>query len=314
MKGFRHGAIASTGLAGGTGTPGLHSYWRINITANNGDGSNVSVGKVYMFSDFDRINKCVGGTPVASAGGVFGNVTAHSFDYADVNINSLWIEAGTTGYIGYHFAAPVEINGIFVRARNTGLTMQLKDFSIDYSDDGSTWFTAWSETGVLFPDIHDGKFSWNPAFAPSYTGSKITAVRYWRFNCYVHTADTYSCAEQEWALTPAGTDETGSGTFLASDATFGAATNAFDNNAATFWAPINSNFEFLGYDFGSGNNKAHAEVRWKSRSSGVPGQNPKVGEVQFSSDNALWQPGWICKDGVTWTDGMQKTFLDPHYV
>src|SRR5436190_4673532 len=314
MKGFRRGAIASTGLAGGMGTPGLHSYWRINITANNGDGSNVTSGKVYMYNDFDRINKAIGGTPVGSGAGVSGNVLANSFNYADANIDSIWIEAGTSGYIGYHFASPVEINGIFVRARHTALTQMLKDFSIDYSDDGSSWTQAWSETGKLFPDIHQGLFSWNPAYVPSYTGSKIAAVRYWRTSCYVHTADTFTCAEQELALTPAGSDETGSGTASASNQTFGAASNAYDNNNTTFWAPASSNFQWLKYDFGSGVTKAIAEMRWKSRSVGSPGQNPKVAEFQFSADDSLWHPAWIINDGVTWTDGMQKTFLDPKYV
>lgn len=314
MKGFRRGTLASTGLGGGGGGAGAHSYWRINITANNGDGGNVTSGKVYMFASADRINQCTSGTPVGSGGGVFGNVLANSFDYADANYANVWIEGGTSGYIGYHFAAPVEIVGVMVRARNAGLTQMLKDFTIDYSDDGSSWNTAWSESGKTFTQVFQCLFSWNPSYVPAHTGSPITAARYWRTTCHVHTADTYSCAEQTYALVPADPTATGSGTATSHNDGFGADDNAYDGNTSTFWAPNNTQFEWLGYDFGSGNNKAIAEMRWKSRSVGAPGQNPLIGEVQFSSDASTWQPGWSINDGVTWTDGMEKTFTDPFYI
>lgn len=314
MKGFRYGILAGTGLGNVSSGVGAHSYWRVNFTTNNGDGSFSTSGKLYMFTGFDRVPVSTGGTPVGSDAGQFGNVLANSFDYADSNWDSIWIGPGTSGYIGYHFAAPIEIVGIMLRARHTGISQMLKDFTVDYSDNGSTWSTAWTDGPVTFTEAHEGYFSWNPTYTPSYSGSPITAARYWRAACYIHTADTFSCAELEMAATAAGSDLTGSGTAISHNDGFGADDNAFDNNNSTFWAPNNTLFEWIGYDFGSGQDKALAEMRWKSRSSGVPGQNVKRGEVMFSYNGTLWHPGWIIYDGVAWTDGMQKTFADPHYV
>lgn len=299
--------------AGGGGGSGAHAYWRIRVTTNNGDGSNTAVGKVYMYADYGRINQAVGGTAIASDAGASGNVPGLSFDYT--NLGSRWVATTTVPvYLGYHFSTAIALNGIMLRAIDTEFDQLPVDFTIDYSDDGAAWTTAWTVTGVTWAnEAYESKWFWNPTYAPSYSGSPIAPARYWSVLTISHTADTFSCAELKLPTVPGGASVTSGGTAIADNSAFGAAANAFDGNNTTFWAPTSA-VHYIGYDFGAGNEKAIAEMRWKSRSAGVPGQNPKRGEVRFSSDGAVWQPAWIMYDGVTWTDGMEKTFTDPFYV
>lgn len=302
--------------AGGGGTPGAgaHAYWRINVTDNNGDATFVGVGTLEMYSSKGRLNRCVGGTPIASAAGQFGNILGNAFDD---DVNSQWADAKAGAWIGYQFSTAQDIVGVHMRDKGGGQnTLMPRDFQVQCSDDGTTWATRYSVSGADFvtPGNFNGKWFWDPSYAPAYSGSPIAPARYWRVRCFLHTADTFSCAELSLATAPAGATVTTGGTAIANNQTFGAASNAFDANTTTFWAPSNAVGQYLGYDFGAVTPRAIAEMKWRSRSAGVPGQNPVRGVVCFSSDNVNWSSAWEMYDGVTWTDGMQKTFTDPLYV
>lgn len=301
--------------AGGGADDTAHDYWRVLITTNNGDASFVAVGSLEMFLDYERFNKCRGGTPIASAAGQFGNVTANAFDQ---DVTTQWAEFKTgADWIGYHFASAVNLKGIMIRSKGASQgALMPQNFNVQWSDNGSSWTTRWSVTGADFVTggNYKGIWFWDPLYSPSYSGSPITAARYWRFVSFYHTADTHSCAELTMATAPAGSTVTTGGTAIASNSSFGAAANAFDGNNTTFWAPSSPDGQWIGYDFGSGNNKSIAEMKWRSRSAGVPGQNPGRGVIQYSIDNTDWNSAWEAYDGVTWTDGMVKTFTDPLYV
>lgn len=295
---------------------GPHPYWRILITTNNGDATFVGVGKLEMYTGYGRVDQCVGGTPIGSGPGQFGNTLIAAFDEA---ADTQWAENKTgNDWIGYQFASPVEIRGIHMRDKGASQNALMpQNFQVQCSDDGSTWSTRWTVTGANFVTggNWNGKWFWDPGWAPAgYTGSPIAPARYWRFRCFYHTADTFSCAELYMPIVPAGASVTAGGVALADDQSFGAASNAFDGNISNFWAPGNVAGRYIGYDFGVGITKAIAEMRWKSRSAGVPGQNPVRGVIGFSSDNVKWHSAWEAYDGVTWTDGMLKTFTDPLYV
>jgi len=89
-------------------------------------------------------DQCSGGTPIYSSqfdGGA--SAAANAFDDSLV---SRWATANTlTGYIGYHFAAPVDVAELSISTGNAGELLRTpKTFTLQWSDDGSAWTTALS--------------------------------------------------------------------------------------------------------------------------------------------------------------------------
>lgn len=299
-----------------------HTYWRILISDNNGS-SFVAVGHIDMYEGYQRVNMCVGGTPIASSGGVFGNVTANSFNNALET--GQWAVAKTgADWIGYQFAAPVAINGLMLRTYAAQNDLMLKDFNVQSSDDGITWLTEWSITGATYSGMGDyfALTFWNSDYAAApYSGSPSVARRYWRAYGLTRTGpSSYACAEMEMRLTPSGSQAATGGTAIAGATGGGAAADAFDSNAGTYWANNGGGGDpgpsWLGYDFGSGNNKVISEVMWQARndSGAAAEQSPTRGVIQASSDNTNWSSIFEMFDATTWTVGMQKAFTDPLYV
>lgn len=289
-----------------------HRYWRVLISENNGSLFTTLGAILQMFAGYDRINLALSNAQcAASDAGVFGNVTAGLFDD---DVTSKWAVAETgADWVSYDFGAPVAINGCRLQCPPTQDALMARDFAIQYSDDNASWLTLWSETGQVWVD-YEGRFFWNPGYAPSYSGSPLTPARYWRVRCWTHTADTFTCAELIMAIAAAGSQQASGGSAFASNADFGAAANAFDANAATFWAPASAAGQSLGYDFGLGVTKALAEMRWKSRSAGAAGQNPQRATIEFSFDGALYHPLLETYNGVAWSDGEERTFADPYFL
>lgn len=292
--------------------PVTRRYWRVRATQNNGDSFTTLGSRLEMFAGFDRINLSTASASAAgSSAGVFGNVVANAFD-DDVTTKWAVTETGND-WLSYDFGTTVQINGIRLQCPPTQAAVMARDFDVQSSPDNSTWTTEWSVTAQSWSD-YEAKFFWRPGYAPSYSGSPLTAARHWQVQCWSHSADTFSCAELIMATAPAGSQQASGGTAVASNANFGAAANAFDGNNATFWAPTSVAGQTIGYDFGSGVTKKLAELRWKSRNVGSPGQNPVRASIRFSFDGSLWHPFMETYTGVAWTDNEERSFTDPLYI
>lgn len=301
---------------------GAHTYWRLLISTNNGDGSFVSVGHIDMYAGFARDNLCVGGTPMASSGGVFGNVTANSFNNA-IETGQWAVNKTGADWIGYLFPTAVAVNGLMLRTYSNQNALMLKNFAVQSSDDGTTWTTQWSVTNATYAAMGDyfPLVFWNSGYASTYTGSPVTARRYWRLYGLTRAGpSSYACAEMAMRLTPGGAQQCSGGTAIAKGSAGGAAANALDGNAATYWANNAGGGDtvpsWLGYDFGSGNDKKIAEFMWQARNDSGPAaqQSPTRGVVQSSSDNTNWSSIFEAYDATTWTVGMQKSFTDNLYI
>lgn len=130
-----------------------HRYWRLYITANNGDVSACSITELEMFTSRGGANVATGGT--ASANNFRASMPpAEAFDanYFDVTgtTGSTWgtlsCVANETNWIQYDFGAGNDkgIVGIKMSARVSPFQTQTpKDFVVQYSDDGVTWANAW---------------------------------------------------------------------------------------------------------------------------------------------------------------------------
>jgi len=127
-----------------------HTYWRINVTANNG-GAYLSLNEIEFRAAVGGSDQCTGGTVLFSsqAGGT-DNAATNAFDNDQ---SSKWTSNSTpTGYIGYQFASPVNVGQIAITATYPGQgSYAPKAFSLQYSDNGSDWMTikelSTNETG-----------------------------------------------------------------------------------------------------------------------------------------------------------------------
>lgn len=131
--------------------------------------------------------------------------------------------------------------------------------------------------------------------------------RYWRLWITSSPAGSFlAVAEVELRSTPGGADQTGSGTALADNADNGAAVNAVDNSAATYWQTGSSGYpHWWKYDFG-GSPKAVQQVVITPRSD-QPSRGPGAFRLEWSDDHRFWnvEASW---SGVTWPTAAAQTF------
>ena len=120
--------------------------WRVNMTANNGDVSSVSVKEVVFKS---------GGLPCELKGSAFGSsywTPGSSARYAfDGNTANEWLNgAAIPQYVAYDFGRGYDVDSVTITGA-TSPSRSPRDFSFDYSnDEGATWVTSWSVSGVTW--------------------------------------------------------------------------------------------------------------------------------------------------------------------
>lgn len=116
-----------------------HVYWRLNVTANNGS-ANLSIAEVGMFTANAASTSTSGGTPSASTT----NGTQTASLAFDGSTSTYWQATTNTGTLQYQFASAVDIASYQVSARGdaSNPTQAPKTWTLQYSDDGSTWTTA----------------------------------------------------------------------------------------------------------------------------------------------------------------------------
>lgn len=142
QRGFIINPFRFGGGGGGSG----HRYWRAYITAGNG-ATATSAAEFGLRDTVGGSSIATGGTPSAST--EFNS----SFDAAkafDGNPSTLWSAASNSGFpawLAYDFGTAVDIVEVSYTCRNDAVANQAwRNFSIQYSDDNSTWTTSWSVT------------------------------------------------------------------------------------------------------------------------------------------------------------------------
>ena len=146
--------------------------------------------------------------------------------------------------------------------------------------------------------------------------------RYWRVRSLMNqtggaSVSANSCAELEFRATPGGADQTTGGTPSASTIFSGSfpASNAFDNNGATFWVSSNIQADYgthwIEYDFGTP--VYVREISWAKRPDSF-GQNEGIilGAVQWSDNDLNWTSSWGFITPPNWPTGAQtRVFTKP---
>lgn len=123
-----------------------HRYWRLLITGNNGNALYLEVTEVEMRATVSGSDQCDGGTASASSEINGSNAAAKAFDNLTGSSNK-WLPAtvptgGSPAWLKYDFGYPVivaELAMISLYDTETTLDAAIKDFTIESSDDDSSW-------------------------------------------------------------------------------------------------------------------------------------------------------------------------------
>lgn len=275
-----------------------HRYWRIFMTKNAGDGSFSQFAEVEMRTAAGGADQCNSGTAACSGSLQSGSAAGI---FANDGVTS-WAQWGGTGgfWCSYDFGVGVtkDIIEVAIMGATGGASRALGAGFVQWSDDNATWTTAWtisylsgytSGTFVVFS---------KPAVAGAY--------RYWRTRFDSSLSNAYSIAKMTMATALAGADQCSGGTAMCFE-NFGSQTPslAFDGNIATYYgSTVSSNYEFLGYDFGSGVTKSIVEISLTPRQDGNFKQWPSALTVEASPDGVNWLSQWsVAKSIVTYSDG-----------
>lgn len=125
-----------------------HSYWRLNITANQTVGGNASFGEVEMRSSIDGADLCTGGVASASTNYSAPLNQDKAFDNSET---TSWVSsAGEVAWLKYQFASPVDIveYSCLSRSDSAGVFVYTASaWTLEWSDDNTNWTVADTRTG-----------------------------------------------------------------------------------------------------------------------------------------------------------------------
>jgi hypothetical protein len=139
----------------------------------------------------------------------------------------------------------------------------------------------------------------------------MAAHRYWRvLNRHCGDASRILCAEMEMRESSGGADVTSSAFAIASaQGASEQASEAFDNNLSNYWqVSTGSAGQWLGQDFGAGNEKDIVEITMQALS-GFASRMTRQFDVQWSDDSSAWTTAWS-GTFTAWTNA-QQTFTKP---
>lgn len=158
-----------------------HAYWRVNITGNNG-GSLVEIIELQFRQTAGVTSVPSGGAPLYSSQNPNNNPDNLAAAAFDGSYSTKWTSNGNVPqYLGYHFASPIYVAEVSIRDSHASYAP--KDFTIEYSDDGSIWTaissvtnqTGWS--GERLYGLIVGSLAGNIIEGTAITDWRVTATR-----------------------------------------------------------------------------------------------------------------------------------------
>jgi len=250
-----------------------HIYWRLQIFSGT----------------FPCVNEWVpydgAGTQIATTGGTasadnsaFG-AAANAFDG---NASTFWSANNTfPHWLQYQFPSAVEIASFTILSNNGGFAKAIIDFDLQYSDDGSTWFTKYSYRGVSWSSI--GPITFNASNALPVLGiawrllvnsTYATVAQIDITDIVFRDGGGSAIATSQYAATAYST--------YTGDTTHGAYA-AFDGNGATYWSANGITVPgWIAYRFGSLVQVASFCI------TPVSPQGPSSVTLQYSFDETNW--------------------------
>lgn len=291
--------------AGGAG--GGHRYWRINVSANNGHATATQFIEVELRESPGGSD--VTGSGTATAGGGFTSSTpANAFDN---NAATSYAPSGTSGWLKYDFGAGngkniVEVGIMAVSATGgTTFTAAPKDFTLEWSDDDSSWTDALGVCHLYGPLLD--LYHTFPETAPA-----AGFHRFWRIlNKTANGGTFYLLDEIEFRATSGAADQvptqsgangsaTGRSIMTSGDSN---AHLAFDDTAATTYSSSGTTNRYCGFIFPTAVKCEEVLIKVSANTS----RTPATADVQYSDDDVTWTTQKALTTG-TWTASQSKVF------
>ncbi|MEX0756835.1 MAG: discoidin domain-containing protein, partial [Acidimicrobiia bacterium] len=216
--------------------------------------------------------------------------------------------SGLPQWLQYDFGAgnDVEVYEIEMWAQD-GLVDRAPDtFDVQYSDDGSSWTTAWSEAGVS---------DWVSGTPKVFTRSGFPGISYgyWRIRITDNNGDALTAAGELEFRDAAGVAQQATGgrpVFSSQYATSGAnsAASAFDDDIGTEWVSESGVAlpHFIGYAFGETREPVEVYLVAQNNDIGAD-RSPRDIEIQYSEDGSTWET-FDSHTDLTFAAGEAKTF------
>lgn len=292
----------STSGGGGGGPPpaggpttGAHRYWRINVTAS----TVCSITELEFWQDALTKHATTGGTVIASGTGE--GAAANVFD-GDTSSGNYWYSGGLfTGWIGYDFGSgnAVEVAMVALIGRY-GAGQYPTDFDVQYSDNGSSWTTAWSVASLgNWLGTAQKKFFTDPA----------GGFMHWKLQFTTDTSGAVRLAEAELRETAGGADVSGSRFHAVSHPSdvVGTVADVFDDllDSSNEWAATAFPCSITAYFPGA---QDIAQVTLTGTAGGLIGQGPDDLTIYSSPDGSTWTSVYSTS-GLSWSTANEvKTF------
>lgn len=296
----------------------VHRYWRVNVSAADG-GSNIAIFELHMRDGRNGPNLCTNSANASASSNVTNHDPSNGFDGHWDEGGFIFAWAGTTNaneWLAYDFGAGNEkaivAVDIWARPETAFLTQSPKDFTVQYSDNASTWTTAWSVTGqTAWRTREHRKF-----VDPSYAGADVTGTHaYWRIMITENHGAAGNCGIGEIEFRAAVGVSQGStgGTPLASSELGGtwSAAKAFAGDAGTtFWVgsagPGGNIAQWIQYAHSSA--RSVAQLQLTSRNDAFQTECPKYFQLLWSDNGSNWTNAADFNRTSVWTANLSLTF------
>lgn len=259
-----------------------HLYWRVHITVSNGGVASIAEVQYYNASG---TLLSTGGTATASS--TFSSQTASLAH--DGNFTTFWASnvipnSGAPEWIKYQFAAPVDVSAVRISRRPAQPDQLPLTFSIQYSDDNSSWTVA---GGPYTP-------AWLTVAQANAWSFKISGTGYVNVRALVNATQDGTApdaAELEFRESPGGANIAVNNNqySIAGQLFSGTAGAAFDGSGATAWLGSGYVNNWIGQCFARPVNVV--ELRWQERNDSEYTEGPTSITLQGSNDG-----------GGTWTN------------
>lgn len=275
-----------------------HTYWRINVSANNGSGF-LQIAEIEMRIAYGGVDQCTGGTATAS-----GQFSSFAPSLAFDNDNATrWCSNISTGWIRYQFSSPVDIIEYTIRAHTADNASAPRDWTFEYSDDGTNWTVAETRTGYR-------------AWVVSETRTMRLLVpgntRIWRLDVSANNgaSDGVQIAEVQYHETVGGPDVINYGQHGASSETSTRESwYAQDNSASTFWLSSAGTSGYWQYTFAEKLNFLEYSIQ---AGTSFLTRSPNAWQLKYSDDGGT---NWTVVDSrsgqTAWGSNEIRTFLIP---
>lgn len=307
----------SSGGGGGSGlTP--HRYWGVRLLSNQyGPGvSEVGLANIEMAETAFGPNvlppngtayatAAESGYPASSAlidsdGGI------HAYYYAFLVDVPIW-------YYDFGSGNDIAINRVTILGFTNTTHYNVKDMDVVYSDDGTTWTIAWSETNIPLTVLYDMHHSFAPGAIGSYSGSPWGSHKYWRM--FAVEGNLLSLGELILEASSGSGQQAVGGTASAINSNLGAAANAFDGVATTYWGTSVGYSAWLQYYLAAGFSVGAFTLKAVDDTSGSYYiYTPNTFRFRFSDDGTTFTTILKPVDQSAFSNAESRTFVDPYFI